>query len=71
MQSCRPFCCCHCCSSSPLPSVPTRPLHPALPPQRSRLLEANYLTSYVDRASERSKKTLKEVRGSGSGSAEL
>jgi hypothetical protein len=28
--------------------------------QRSRLLEANYLTSYVDRASERSKKTLKE-----------
>lgn len=29
-------------------------------PQRSRLLEANYLTSYVDRASERSKKTLKD-----------
>lgn len=28
--------------------------------ERSRLLEANYLTSYVDRASERSKKTLKE-----------
>jgi hypothetical protein len=28
--------------------------------QRSRLLEANYLTSYVDRASERSKKGLKE-----------
>jgi hypothetical protein len=28
--------------------------------QRSRLLEANYLTSYVDRASERSKKGLKD-----------
>ncbi|PSC69540.1 Callose synthase 5 [Micractinium conductrix] len=28
--------------------------------ERSRLLEANYLTSYVDRAAERQKKTLKE-----------
>lgn len=48
--------------------------------QRSRLLEANYLSSYVDRATERTKKGLKEevvselqkgelLRSAGSGSS--
>ncbi len=53
----------HDASCSPCP-----PLHNHTPPlrnnkqvpQRSRLLEANYLTSYVDRASERTKKGIKE-----------
>ena len=46
-------------TNAPSPA-PCRP--PSSTPllQRSRLLEANYLTSYVDRASERSKKGLKD-----------
>ena len=56
-----------CCPATRFRHPPiTRSLCPPTPLlQRSRLLEANYLTSYVDRASERSKKTLKEVRGQG------
>lgn len=48
-------------ASPPTPHVPTRHA-PSLPPppQRSRLLEANFLQNYTDRAAERSRKGLKD-----------